>query len=83
MTTVIAIEVADDNRFNMGWLSYLTGLPRPDEDEDPQAAMGWDTGAETVTLRPVRLVFDPDNTNFVVNLRAPKPPAPREVIAKE
>jgi hypothetical protein len=55
MSMKIEITVKDDNAFNAGWLAYLLGLPKP-EDED--GARGWASGEAARDLRPVRRVFE-------------------------
>ena len=52
----LAFEVRATNEFSAGWMAYVLGLPRPDD--DPIAALGWDTGRETSTLDAMRYVME-------------------------
>lgn len=54
----IEIEVTDSNTFNLGWLLYVLGQDRPDEEADPLGFAGWNMGRQTGgMLEQVRNVF--------------------------
>lgn len=88
--SIIEIEITDDSEFNKGWLMYLLGMDRPDDDDASPAANGWDMGKETPDLKQVRHVFtrqhDIDKPQFVVREvlpetgKTPDPVDPRVTV---